>query len=419
LRNYTQTNFLPLGEHPTLGEVPKLMLSQVIRESRFGEPKNAFKIEKIPVPELAPNDVLIFIMAAGANYNGVWAASGIPINLIDYRRKQGDIDDFHIAGSDASGVVWEVGSEVSNVKVGDEVVIHCGFWDSDDPHIISGKDPAYAHSQKIWGYEVNYGSFAQYARVQAHQCLPKPDHLTWEEASSYMLTGATAYRMLLGWEGNRIQQGNPVLIWGGSGGLGSVAIQICKAVGARPVAVISDNVTKSYCIELGAVGTINRKDFNHWGILPHWKDKALYASWLKEVRRFGRAFWDVLGEKCNPVIIIEHPGENTIPTSVFLVDNGGMVVTCAGTTGYNASLDLRYLWMRQKRLQGSHFANDVDCNGFNQMILNKKLNPVLGKTFSFEETGICHQLIHENDKPPGKMAILVNATQTGLKTFGF
>lgn len=405
-----------LGEYPDIGTVPEYMLAQVIRESRYGEPVNAFKTEKIKVPELGPRDALVYVMAAGSNYNNVWAALGIPVNLIDYRNKRGEVEDFHVGGSDASGIVWKIGSKVENIKVGDKVVVHCGRWDHDDPHVLAGKDPAYAPSQHIWGYEGNYGSFAQFARVQSHQCLPKPTHLTWEEAASYMLTGATAYRMLLGWDGNKVQKDDPVLIWGGSGGLGAFAIQICKSIGARPVAVVSSMDKEEYCKELGATGVLNRKDFDHWGMMPHWTDKEGYKKWHKGVKKFGKAFWNVLGEKRNPTISLEHPGEFTMPTSIFMVERGGMVVTCAGTTGFNATLDLRYLWMRQKRLQGSHFANDQECQKFNQMVMNKEVLPCLGRTFEFEETGLCHQLIHENKKSHGKMSILVNAKIRGMKT---
>ena len=406
----------PLGEHPPLGEVPKQMHAQLIRESRFGEPKDAFQIEQIPVPEIGPRDVLVYVMAAGVNYNNVWAALGIPINVIKIRNKKGEPEEFHIGGSDASGVVWKIGSEVTNVKVGDEVVVHCGAWDADDPHVLAGKDPGIAPSQHIWGYESNYGSFAQYTKVQDHQCLPKPKHLSWEEAAAYMLVGATAYRMLYGWAGNQLQAGDPVLIWGGAGGLGSMAIQIAKAADALPVAVVSSNDKFDYCKQLGAIGVLNRKDFDHWGMLPHWKDNEGYATWMSGVKKFGKAFWEALGEKKSPAIVFEHPGESTIPTSIFLVETGGMVVICAGTTGFNATLDLRYLWMRQKRLQGSHFANDEQCAALNQLVIDQKVDACLSKTYPFEGVGDSHQLMYENKHPNGNMSILVNAKAEGMKT---
>lgn len=404
-----------IGEIPELGFVPKKMHAQLIRESRFGEPTKAFQDEVVDVPAIKDDEVLVYVMAAGVNYNNVWAALGIPVNVIKSRNKAGEPEDFHIGGSDASGIIWKVGKDVTNVKVGDEVVVHCGTWDRNCPMVKAGKDPMYSPSFRIWGYETNYGSFAQFTKVQAHQCLPKPKNLSWEAASAYMLVGATAYRMLHGWAPNNVKKDEPVLIWGGAGGLGSMAIQIARAAGAKPVAVVSDADKFDYCKKLGAVGVMNRNDFDHWGMLPHWKDAAGYAKWMEGCKKFGKAFWEALGEKKSPTIIFEHPGETTVPTSIFLCETGGMVVICAGTTGYNATVDLRYLWMRQKRFQGSHFANDEQSKGLNDLVLEGKVDPCLSRTFEWNETGACHQLMKENKHPNGNMAILVNAKKQGLK----
>ncbi len=402
-----------IGEHPEVGVVPSKMYAQVIRPERFGEPKDAFQMEEIDVPEIGPREVLVYVMAAGVNYNNVWASLGVPVDVIGARNKKGEPEKFHIGGSDASGIVWAVGEEVTNVKVGDEVVTHCGIWDHDDPHVVAGKDPMFAPSQLIWGYETNWGSFAQYTKVQDHQCLPKPKHLSWEEAACYMLVGATAYRMLHGWPPNVVKSGEPVLIWGGAGGLGSMAIQIAAAAGAKPVAVVGSDDKVDYCKNLGAVGVINRRNFSHWGVLPDWRDGAAYAEWFKGAKSFGKAFWEALGEKKSPTIVFEHPGESTVPTSIFVAETGGMVVICAGTTGYNATIDLRYHWMRQKRFQGSHFANDEQCAGINNLVAEKKVDPCLSRTFDFAETGDCHQLMRENKHPNGNMSILVNAKKKG------
>jgi crotonyl-CoA carboxylase/reductase len=420
-----------LGDVPELGVVPPKMLAQVIRAERFGEPRDAFKLEAVPVPELGPRDVLVYVMAAGVNYNNVWAAMGIPIDVIKTRQKRGDRPrvtdpsapvadpagwDFHVGGSDASGVVWAVGSAVTSVAVGDEVVVHCGMWDPEDPWVVAGKDPMFAPTQKIWGYESNWGSFAQYTKVQDHQCLPKPPHLTWEEAAAYMLVAATAYRMLHGWPPNIVGPGDPILVWGGAGGLGSMAIQIARAAGALPVAVVSGDSKNDFCKNLGAVGVIDRRKFEHWGKLPRWSDDIEYNLWLKGARGFGSALWDALGQKKNPTIVFEHPGETTLPTSCFVCETGGMVVICAGTTGYNATLDLRYHWMRQKRLQGSHFANDVQAQGINKLVDEGKVDPCLSRVFPFAGTAECHQLMRDNLHPSGNMAILVNAPKPGLRT---
>ncbi|MCK9519761.1 MAG: alcohol dehydrogenase catalytic domain-containing protein, partial [Dehalococcoidia bacterium] len=215
-----------IGEQPPLGHVPAKMHAQLIRPDRFGEPRQAFRPEVVAVPELGPDDVLVYVMAAGVNYNNVWAGLGIPVNVIAARQKGGEPEDFHIGGSDASGIVYAVGENVTKWKVGDEVVAHCGTWDINAPEVLAGEDPMFSPSFRIWGYETNYGSFAQFTRVQAHQLAPRPKHLSWEESAAYMLVGATAYRMLTGWAPHNVREGDVVLIWGGSGGLGSMAIQI-------------------------------------------------------------------------------------------------------------------------------------------------------------------------------------------------
>ena len=176
------------------GELPPTMAAWVIREERFGEPEDAFQLEEIEVPQPGAFEVIVRVMAAGVNYNNVWAALGQPVSVMKY----GDHPEFghHIGGSDASGIVWKVGEGVTRWKVGDEVVIHCNMASYEDPE-VHGLDPMAAPSQKIWGYETTWGSFAQFTKVQAQQLLPKPKNLNWEEAASYGLVYFTAYRMLL------------------------------------------------------------------------------------------------------------------------------------------------------------------------------------------------------------------------------
>ena len=409
----TSERLFDVGEMPPLGVVPAHMHAWTVRAERFGEPKDAFAVEVVETPKLAPDDVLVYVMAAGVNYNNVWAALGMPIDVIKTRNKQGEPEDFHIGGSDASGIVYAVGEAVSNVSVGDEVVVHCGMWKQDCDWVADGGDPMYSPSFRIWGYESNYGSFAQFTRVQAHQCMPKPRHMTWEQAASYSLVGATAYRMLHGWGRHELKQDDVVLIWGGAGGLGSMGIQIARAAGAIPIAVVSGKDKFEFCESLGAKGCIDRTEFDHWGMLPHWKDTVGYKKWLGGVRAFGAKIWEILGEKRSPNVVFEHPGENTLPTSMFVCDTGGMVVICAGTTGYNATVDLRYLWMRQKRLQGSHFANDEQSYAMNHLAVSGKLDPCMSRAFTFAELPDSHQLMHDNKHPHGNMAVLVGATEFG------
>ena len=401
-----------LGDQPPLGEVPSKMHAFMVRQDRFGKPVDAWKSEVIGVPEIGAKDVLVYVMATGINYNNVWAALGYPVDVIATRQKKGEPETFHAGGSDASGIVYKVGDEVSNVKVGDEVVIHSGTWQDDDPWVLSGKDPMLASSAKVWGYETNYGSYCQFAKAQSHQILKKPNHLTWEESACYMLCASTAYRQLMGWAPHTVEKDDVVLVWGAAGGLGAMALQIVSALGGKPIAVISDEGKRQFCMDKGAVGVINRNDFNHWGALPD-TDDPTFKNWMAGARAFGKAIWDILGEKTNPKIVFEHPGEATLPTSGFVCALGGMVVVCAGTTGYNVTLDLRYHWMHQKRLQGSHVANDDEATAVNELVIQKKVDPCLSETYEFEQIGHAHQLMHENKHPSGNMACLVNATSRG------
>ena len=407
-----------IGEAPPVGEVPARMYAQTLRQANYGEPRDAFRREVVDVPPIGPDDALVYVMAAGVNYNNVWAALGVPVDVVRLHKRShsaGDEAGFHIGGSDASGIVYAVGENVTNVKVGDQVVLHCGRWDLHDPFIVGGGDPALSISFGIWGFDTNYGSFAQFTRVQAHQCLPKPPNLTWEESCAYMLVSATAYRMLACWPPHTVQEGDVVLVWGGSGGLGSMGIQVAKAMGGIPIAVVSSDERGEWCKQIGARGYVNRRKFQHWGRLPDWQDDATMTKALLGFRDFGRAIYDALGERRSPRIVFEHPGQDTIPTSIFTCETGGMVVICAGTTGYNGDVDLRYLWTKQKRFQGSHFANDEQCRAANDMVIEGKIDPCLSQTFAFDDTGLSHQLMHENKHPSGNMAILVGAPATGLK----
>jgi len=243
-----------IGEMPPIGHVPKNMYAQLIRADRFGEPRTAFKVEKVAVPDIKPDEALVYVMAAGVNFNNVWAALGSPVNVIAARQKSNyDPSDFHIGGSDASGIVYAIGRDVKNIKVGDHVVIHCGVWERDCPAVKAGEDPMFDPSFKIWGYETNWGSFAQFTKVQAHQCMPKAKHFTWEEAAAPTLVGATAYRMLMGWAPHTVRPNDVVLIWGASGGLGCMATQIVKAQGGIPVGVVSDDRKFDFCMKPQAI----------------------------------------------------------------------------------------------------------------------------------------------------------------------
>ncbi len=399
-----------VGEMPPLGHVPGRMHAWTIRRERHGEPDTAMQMETVETPGIDSNEVLVLVMAAGVNYNGVWACLGQPISPFD-----GHGAPFHIAGSDASGIVWAVGEKVKRWKVGDEVVIHCNQDDGDDEE-CNGGDPMFSPTQRIWGYETPDGSFAQFTRVQAQQLMPRPRHLTWEECACYTLTLATAYRMMFGHRPHILKPGDNVLVWGASGGLGSYAIQLINTAGANAIGVISDEDKRDFVMGLGAKGVINRKDFACWGQMPT-VNTPEYKTWFNEVRRFGKAIWDITGKGVNVDMVFEHPGEATIPVSMFVVKRGGMVVICAGTTGFNLTLDARYLWMHQKRLQGSHFANLKQASSANKLMVERRLDPCMSEVFPWVDIPAAHMKMLRNEHKPGNMAVLVQAPRAGLRTF--
>ncbi len=404
-----QKDLYELGEIPPMGYVPRKMYAWTIRRERHGEPDKSMQVEVVDVPEIDSHEVLVLVMAAGVNYNGVWAGLGIPISPFDIHQAE-----YHIAGSDAAGIVWAVGDKVTRWKVGDEVVIHCNQDDGDDEE-CNGGDPMFSPSQRIWGYETPDGSFAQFTRVQAQQLMERPKHLTWEESACYTLTLATAYRMLFGHHPHELKPGQNVLVWGASGGLGSFAIQLINTAGANAIGVISDEDKREFVMNLGAKGVINRKDFSCWGQLPK-VNTPEYREWFAEARKFGKAIWEITGKGVNVDMVFEHPGEATFPISTFVVKKGGMVVICAGTTGYNLTMDARYVWMHQKRIQGSHFAHLKQAAAANKLMVERRIDPCMSEVFPWEEIPAAHMKMMKNEHKPGNMAVLVQAPRTGLRT---
>lgn len=383
-----------------LGELPEKMLAWVIRTERLGEPTDAIKLEEIECPEPGPFEVVVKTMAAGVNFNNVWASLGQPVNILDAHP-----EDHHIGGSDASGIVWKVGEGVTHWKPGDEVVMHCNQASYEDVE-VHGLDPLAAPSQAIWGYETSWGSFAQYCKVQAQQLLRKPKNLTWEEAATYGLTYFTAYRMLMDRAG--LQAGDRVLIWGAAGGLGVFATQIVKMAGGKCVGVVSSEEKGELVMRLGADGYINRKDFQlqrRGGETPE-EEKERF----KESRRFAKEVAGILGAP--PDIVFEHVGKATFPTSVFTVRPFGKVVICGATSGYQLDFDVRYLWMRQKQIIGSHFANAWEATKANHLVDEGLIRPVLWKTMGFDSVPAAHQMLRDNTHL-GKIAILVGAPEEG------
>jgi crotonyl-CoA carboxylase/reductase len=382
------------------GQLPSTMAAWVLRPEREGCVSTAYEVEEVEVPEPGPFEVVVRVMAAGVNFNSIWAALAEPISVFGY----GDHPRWghHIAGSDAAGIVWKVGAGVTRWTPGDEVVIHANWASYEDPE-VHGLDPLAAPSQLGWGYQTTWGSFAQFCKVQAQQLLPKPPSLSWVDASSYAVTYFTAYRMLV--EKCDLRAGHNVLVWGGAGGLGVFAAQLCRAAGANALAVVSSPAKGELAKRLGAVAYLDRTEFA--GIVRRGGESAAAEKErFAATRAFAKRVREILGDA--PDIVFEHVGKEVFPTSVFTVKPFGSVVTCGATTGYMLDFDVRYLWMRQKRIVGSHAFNAYEAWRANELIHQGEIRPVLWRALDFGELPEAHRLVEEN-RHVGKIAIRIGA----------
>src|SRR5829696_678392 len=376
------------------------------------DPRRSLHIEDVATPELGPGEALVAVMASAINYNTVWTAIFEPMSTFGFLRRYGQTSPlgkrhdlpYHVVGSDLAGVVLRTGQGVHAWKPGDEVVAHCLSVELEHPdgHNDTMLDP----EQRIWGFETNFGGLAELALVKANQLMRKPVHLSWEEAACPGLVNSTAYRQLVSRNGAGMKQGDTVLIWGASGGLGSYATQFALNGGAVPVCVVSSAAKAEICRRMGAELIIDRSAEGY----RFWKDENTQDP--KEWKRFGSRIRELTGGE-DPDIVFEHPGRETFGASVFVAKRGGTIVTCASTSGYEHQYDNRYLWMSLKRIIGSHFANYREAWEANRLIDLGKIHPTLSKTFPLEQTGQAAYEVHRNAHQ-GKVGVLCLAPNEGL-----
>ncbi|MYV96917.1 crotonyl-CoA carboxylase/reductase [Streptomyces sp. SID3343] len=381
-------------------------------ESRDKDPRQSLHVEDVRLPELGPGEALVAVMASAINYNTVWSAIFEPVSTFRFLERYGRNSDltkrhdlpYHVLGSDLAGVVLRTGAGVNAWKPGDEVVAHCLSveLESADGHSDTMLDP----EQRIWGFETNFGGLAHIALVKSNQLMPKPAHLTWEEAASPGLVNSTAYRQLVSRNGAGMKQGDNVLIWGASGGLGSYATQFALAGGATPICVVSSEDKAQLCRDMGAELVIDRKAEG----FTFWKDE--HNQDPREWNRFGKRIRELTGGE-DVDIVFEHPGRETFGASVYVTRKGGTIVTCASTSGFMHEYDNRYLWMSLKRIIGSHFANYREAWEANRLVAKGKIHPTLSRTYSLEETGQAARDVHRN-LHQGKVGVLCLAPEEGL-----
>nr|ACY06299.1 crotonyl CoA reductase [Streptomyces flaveolus] len=376
------------------------------------DPRKSLHLDEVPVPELGPGEALVAVMASSVNYNSVWSSIFEPLPTFAFLERYGRRGElakrhdlpYHVIGSDLAGVVLRTGPGVQAWKPGDEVVAHCLSveLESSDGHDDTMMDP----EQRIWGFETNFGGLAELALVKSNQLMPKPRHLTWEEAAAPGLVNSTAYRQLVSRNGAQMKQGDNVLIWGASGGLGSYATQLALAGGANPVCVVSTPQKAAICRSMGAEAVIDRdaEDYRFW------RDGNTQDP--REWKRFGKRIRELTGGE-DVDIVFEHPGRETFGASVFVARKGGTIVTCASTSGYEHQYDNRYLWMSLKRIIGSHFANYREAWEANRLVAKGRIHPTLSKVYPLEETGQAAFDVYGNVHH-GKVGVLGLAPTEGL-----
>jgi crotonyl-CoA reductase len=380
--------------------------------TRDKDPRKSLHLDEVPTPELGPGEALVAVLASAINYNTVWTAIFEPLPTFGFLERYGKVSPlarrhdlpYHVVGSDLAGVVLRVGAGVTKWAPGDEVVAHCLSVELEDHqgHDDTMLDP----QQRIWGFETNFGGLAELALVKANQLMPKPAHLAWEEAACPGLVNSTAYRQLVSQHGAAMKQGDTVLVWGASGGLGSYATQLARNGGATPVCVVSSPEKAEICRRMGAELVIDRAAEGY----RFWSDE--HTPDPREWKRFGARIRELTGGD-DPDIVLEHPGRETFGASVYVAKRGGVVVTCASTSGYQHTYDNRYLWMNLKRIVGSHFANYREAWEANRLIAKGLVHPTLSRVYPLSQTGEAAYDVHRN-LHQGKVGVLCLAPAEGL-----
>jgi crotonyl-CoA reductase len=399
-------------------EVPDEYLAAHLRKEDVGifagvEDKDVRKsvhVGMVPMPELAPDEVLVAVMASSVNYNSVWSAMFEPLPTFGFLERFGREGGYaarhdrpyHVIGSDTAGVIVRVGSGTRRWQVGDHVVVSPIQVDDQEPTTHS--DGVLGTGQRAWGFETNFGGLAHYTVVRASQLLPKPGHLTWEEAAVNLLTAGTAYRMLISDRGARIKLGDIVLIWGAAGGLGAYAVQLVKNAGGIPVGVVGSQEKAELVRSLGCDVVVNREEIGLGG--DPTPEEAIALG-----KRLGRIIRRETGG--DPHVVFDFVGRATFGISVFVVRRGGTVVTCGSSTGYQHQYDNRYLWMNLKRIVGSHAANLQEMAECNRLFDLGKLVPALSEVYSLEDVGTAIRLVQRNQHI-GKVGVLCLAPGEGL-----
>ena len=323
------------------------MKAAVFREYNK-DPTKVIKIEDIDVPKIKANEVLIKVESASYNYNDLWAIWGEPVKT----------PLPHISGSDVAGTVVEIGEDVSKFKVGDRVVSHSNMSCRICEQCTAGKEYD-CKDRNIWGFQTGplWGGFAQYTHLPEVNVAKLPENVSFEDAAAISMVGMTAWHMLVGRA--RIIPGQTVLIMGGTSGVGMAGIQIAKLYNCNVIATAGNQQKMDKCLELGADNVVNHRE----------------ADWYKKVRE--------ITKKEGVDVVFEHIGKNVFPQEVSLLKMGGTLVATGATTGYDSTLDLRFLFFKGTNLLGSTQGTKAELEQVIYWVSKNKIKPLIATTLPF------------------------------------
>jgi NADPH:quinone reductase-like Zn-dependent oxidoreductase len=326
------------------------------------DPTKVINIEDVDMPKLKPNEVMIKIEAAAYNYNDLWAIWGDPIK----------VPLPHISGSDSAGVVVETGSDVVKLKVGDRVVSHSNMSCRVCDLCTSGREYD-CNDRLIWGFQTGplWGGFCQYSHLPEVNVAKIPDNVPFDDAAAVSMVGMTAWHMLIGRA--KIRPGLTVLIMGGTSGVGMVGIQIAKLYGCDVIATAGNKEKMDKCLELGADHVVNHRE----------------ADWYKKVRE--------ITKKQGVDVVFEHIGKSTFPQEISLLKNGGTLVATGATTGYDSTIDLRYLFFKGTNLLGSTQGTKAELEQVIYWTSKGKIKPLIGQILPFSDMVKGHVMMANGD----------------------
>jgi len=332
-------------------------------------PPNVLKYIEVPQPAIKPNEVLVRVKACALNHLDLWVRGGLPGVAIPLP---------HIPGSDVAGEIAQAGSDVTTVRVGQKVVLAPGVTCGKCPACVSGLDNRCRQFTNL-GYMID-GGCAEFIRAPEVDCLPYPENLSFEEAAAVPLVFQTAWHMLVGRA--ELQPGEDVLVLGAGSGVGSAAIQIAKFFGARVIATAGTYEKLEKARGLGADHGINHKS----------------QKIRDEVRR--------ITNKRGVDVVFEHVGTATWDESLASLAPSGRLVTCGATTGFDAKIDLRFLFSRQLSLLGSYMGTKAELHTVMKLVAAGRLKPVVDRVFPLAEAAAAHAYL-ESSSQFGKVVLRV------------